>query len=120
MKPRFKLTEVELETVREAMRALMIEQAKLRQTITYSELALRLPVYLHYHSFLFARLLNEIGEEEIKAGRGVLPAVVVRKSSGIPGGGYFGFAGREASSEDLERIWREELEIVFDYWHNHT
>lgn len=121
MKPRYKLTEAERPVVKEQMRAIMIEMARQRQTITYSEVALRLSVYLHPRSFVFSHLLREIGREEEDAGRGVLPSVVVRKSNGMPGGGFFrwvGQAGRELDDTLMEQIWRDELEIVFDYWHN--
>lgn len=117
MQRKYKLTEAEYSAVKEEMRAIMIEVAKARDTITYSELALRLSVHIHYHSFLMARLLNEIGNEEIQAGRGVLPAVVVRKSSGIPGGGYFnGISHTHDNLDDLEVWWRDDLEALYDYW----
>lgn len=116
-----KLSEADLSAVKEEMRAIMIEMARARETITYSELALRLQTaYVHYHSFTMARLLNDIGSEEIDAGRGVLPAVVVTKTTGIPGGGYFGIARHEVADanelNELEAYWRQDLEAVFDYW----
>ena len=129
MRQRYKITDVERSAVLKEMRDVMIEQAKLRQTITYGDLALRLSVYLAPRSFVFSQLLREIGREEDAAGRGSLPAVVVRKSTGIPGGGYFrgvggvggvGEAGREVSEEQMEAIWRADLEFVFDYWQNQT
>lgn len=112
--------------LKEEMRAIMIATARARSTMTYSELAVELQTArVHYHSFLMAKLLNEIGSEEIQAGRGVLPAVVVRKSTGIPGGGYFresalAFGTPEnAPPPELEAMWRADLEAVYDYWAEH-
>ena len=114
------------ETLKDEMRGIMIATARARSTITYSELAAELQTArVHYHSFLMARLLDEIGGEEIEAGRGVLPAVVVRKSSGMPGGGYFRESALLSDRPDaalppeLEAMWREDLEAVYGYWAEH-
>jgi hypothetical protein len=113
---KFKLTEAEWGAVKAEMRALLIEQAKTRQTISYSELADRLEtVSVHPYSYAFARLLTQIGGEEEQAGRPLLPALVVRKATGIPGAGYFkgtGVRGHTATEEE----WAEELQRVYDYW----
>lgn len=120
------LTPEQYAQLKEEMRALMIETARLRSTITYSELAAQLQTArVHYHSFLMAKLLDEIGSEEVQAGRGVLAAVVVRKSTGIPGGGYFAESARmlgapaDAPPPELEAMWREDVEAVYDYWAEH-
>jgi hypothetical protein len=114
----FTLTAEERVAVKAEMRAIMIEMAQARETITYSDLSLRLETaQLHYHSFLFTRLLIEIGREEEAAGRGILPAVVVSKATGMPGGGYFRLSakmGHETST--IEALWRDDLETLFDYW----
>ncbi len=114
------------EALKDEMRGIMIATARARSTITYSELAAELQTArVHYHSFLMARLLDEIGGAEIAAGRGVLAAVVVRKSSGMPGGGYFresallGDRPDAALPPELEAMWREDLEAVYAYWADH-
>lgn len=114
---RFTLTEVEWEVVREAMRVELIDLAKQKRIVTYSELALLLPVYVHPGSYAFTRLLGQVCEAEEQAGHGMLCALVVSKATGIPGAGFFRGAaehGRDAS--DPERCWRDELERVFAYW----
>lgn len=117
--PSQKLTEADYDALKVEMRALMIEAARARQTITYSELCRSLhTARLHYHSTLLVKLLNEIGRVEVEAGRGVLPAVVVTKQTGIPGGGYF--AGMDGIDADaLESLWRDDFESVCDYWAAH-
>jgi hypothetical protein len=115
---RAKLTDANLNAVREEMRAEMIACARARETITYSELSMRLQTaYIHYHSTYMVRLLDDIGRQEFEAGRPILPAVVVRKSNGIPGGGYFRELAQmtELPVEMVEQ-WRKDLEAVFDYW----
>lgn len=121
--PAASLDAAQREALKDEMRGIMIATARARSTITYSELAAELQTArVHYHSFLMAKLLNEIGGEEIEAGRGALPAVVVRKSSGMPGGGYFResalFGNRPdaALPPELEAMWREDLEAVYAYW----
>lgn len=120
MKPRFKLADAERAAVKEEMRRLMIEQAKRGETIAYSELSARLETaYLHQRAPLYYELLTEIGREEVAAGRGGLPAVVVRKDNGMPGAGYFAHMPH-AEHADLEAYWQEELQIVYDYWRAHS
>lgn len=118
MKAVYKLSAEEWPKVKEEMRAAMIVAARAGKTITYSELAAQLETaYVHPHSFLMTRLLTEIGREEIAAGRGVLPAVVVSKATGMPGGGYFRASALQgADMSDLEAAWRDDLESVFAYW----
>lgn len=104
-------------------RAILIQQARLRQTITYSELCAMLQTArIHYHSPLMVRLLDDIGRIEYEAGRPVLPAVVVTKQTGIPGAGYFRIAGTTPDEQTLsnaEAIWSADLQAVFDYWGEH-
>ena len=104
-------------------RAILIQQARLRQTITYSELCAMLQTArIHYHSPLMVRLLDDLGREEFEARRPVLPALVVTKGTGIPGAGYFRMDGvipDEQTASDPEAIWAADLQAVFDYWGEH-
>lgn len=101
----------------------MIQQARLRQTITYAELcAMMQTARIHYHSGVMVRLLDAVGQIEYEAGRPVLPAVVVTKQTGIPGAGYFrlpGTAPDEQAPADAEAIWQADLQAVFEYWSEH-
>ena len=119
MKPtaRFTLTEIEWEVVVEAMRVELIELAKQGRVVTYGELALMLPVYVHPGSYAFTRLLAQICSEELRAGHGMLCALVVSKATGIPGAGFFrGMAEYGRDMSDLEACWRAEVERVFAQW----
>jgi hypothetical protein len=112
-----RLTNALWNTLRAEMREIMIAAARSSRTLTYSELCLTLTTAtLHYHSPLLTRLLVEIGDEEYRAGRPVLPAVVVSKQTGMPGAGYFKIGLGDKVTDDPEARWREDLQRVFDYW----
>lgn len=117
----YRLRLEERAAAKEEMRAILIDHARDRQTVTYSGLSLMIQtVHLHHRSPLFTRILSEVCAEEEEQGHGILCALVVSKTTGIPGGGYFsGMAelGRDVS--ELEASWRAELEQVFDYWSKH-
>ncbi len=106
--------------VKAEMRTIMIDCARARQTITYSELTRMLQTaYIHYHSHILARLLVDIGTEEVNAGRPVLPAVVVTRQTGMPGGGFFKIDTDETEITDPTTYWKDLLMHVYDYWSKH-
>lgn len=107
--------------LRAEMRTALIELARLRQKISYSELAARLQtVYLHHRAPAFSALLREIAAEEEAAGRPSLAALVVNKQTGIPGAGFFkGVVMHGDDTADLEAYWRGEFNRVCDYWSEH-
>jgi len=115
---RFKITETEWQLVHDEMYAALIAVAQARQTITYSELSLRIPsVHLHPGSYTFMRILGAICEAEEAAGHGMICALVVSKATGTPGGGYFRAAAlRGRDTDDLQHYWEEEVERVFAAW----
>ncbi len=116
MKARF--SEVRRDDVKAEMRQLLISTARARTVVTYSELTAMLQTaYLHYHSHILARLLVEIGWEDIDAGRPALPALVVTKQTGMPGNGFFKLAaerGYDVSQPDI--YWQAAVRRVYDYW----
>lgn len=102
------------------MRQIIIDAAKARHLITYSELTNMLQTaYIHYHSHVLTQLLTDIGREEAAAGRPILPALVVAKQTGRPGPGYFKAAPGETESDDPIREWEDEVQRLYDYWSNH-
>ena len=117
-----KFSDAKWNDLKTEMRQIMVAVAKSGQTISYSELCDSLKTaYVHYHSPMLVRLLNEIGSAEVQAGRPPLPAVVVSKTSRIPGAGYFMIDGGrdEAEMVDPKAYWEADLQRVFDYWSNH-
>jgi hypothetical protein len=116
---RYRLTEVEKTTVIAEMRAALIEAARVRQLLTYTDLALKLEsVYVHPHSFVFAHLLRTVCAAEWARTGVMLCALVVSKQTGIPGGGYFRSMALAESDDPLE-AWRADVQRVFDYWSEH-
>ena len=104
---------------KEEARRAMIDAARCRGVISYSELVAKIPsCRLEPHELRLAHMLGEILSEEDDEGRGLLTVVVVHKSGDMkPGSGFFMLArsrGRETA--DWQRFWLEELERVFEAW----
>ena len=106
---------------KEEARKAMIEWAKVRGMITYSDLVKQITsVHLEAHDSRLDHLLGEISSEEDAADRGMLTVVVVHKVGDMqPGPGFFELAqslGRDTSN--LLECWVEELRRVHAYWSN--
>ncbi len=112
------IAEADWDAAKHEIRDILIELAKARQTITYSELTERLTsVSVHYHSYAFARLLIAACEDAYAAGEGRLCALVVTKHTGIPGGGFFSYAAEQGEDiGDPQVYWQAVLDEVFDHW----
>lgn len=112
-----RLTDSETSAVKQVMAAVLIERARARQTITYSELAAQLPVHIHPHSFVFSRLLRAVCAEELQKGHGQLCTLVVSKATGLPSSGYFiGTAAEGRDASHMEALWRQDLEEIWARW----
>lgn len=113
-----KLSAAQWDAIKAELRQILIDVARAKQIITYSELAAQIQTaHIHYHSFVFARLLNEACYDEDYADRALLGAVVVTKQTGLPSGGFFKIAaslGRDVS--DLEVCWQNELQNLYHHW----
>ena len=104
---------------KEEMRQAMIERARLRGMIPYSDLCHQVrAITLEPHSYALAAMLGEISADEDAAGRGMLTVIVVHKDGDMePGPGFFELAkelGRDTS--DILRCWVEELKTVHRVW----
>lgn len=120
MKTRNRLEDTKWQEVKAEIRQIVIETARARQLITYSELTGMLQTaYVHYHSHVLTRLLIDIGSEEVAAGRPILPALVIAKQTGRPGPGYFKLAPGETRIDDPIREWENEVQRVYEYWSKH-
>lgn len=107
------------ENAKAEMRKILIEKAKDRAMIPYSELVSRIrTISLEPHSFALANMLGQISTEEDAAGRGMLTVIVVHKHGDMqPGPGFFELAdelGRDTS--DILQCWVDELRRVHAYW----
>lgn len=103
------------------MRGILIERAKVRGMIPYSELVGKLKtISLEPESYALAAMLGEISSEEDASGRGMLTVIVVHKQGDMqPGPGFFELAeelGRDTS--DILKCWVDELKKVYAYWSN--
>jgi len=112
-------SETKWRAARHEARRIMIDRARLRGQIAYSELVAQIQaISFDPHDFRFGYLLGEISTAEDAAGRGMLSAVVVHKSDDMqPGPGFFELAselGRDTS--DVLICWVNELKKVHAYW----
>ena len=101
------------------MRQILIDRAKVRRDISYSELASKMQtIQLEPNSYALAELLGEISTEENSLGRGMLSVIVVHKTGDKqPGKGFFELAnelGRDIS--DIDTCWIDELKRVYADW----
>ena len=104
---------------KEDMRQVLIERAKVRGMISYSELTSKITaIHIEPKSYALAAMLGEISEDENAAGRGMLSVIVVHKSGDMqPGHGFFEFAKElDRDTSDILKCWVEELKKVHGYW----
>jgi hypothetical protein len=107
------------EAAKKDMREILVERARLRGMIPYSDLVSRIEtIRMEPDSFALAHMLGEISEAEDAAGRGMLSVIVVHKDGDMqPGPGFFQLAkklGRNTS--DKTTCWVEELRRVHGHW----
>lgn len=104
--------------LKDEMRGILIGLARIGSTISYSELAAVIQTaHLHHRAPYFYKLIADLDADETAAGRPSLAALVVRKDSGIPGGGFYADAPViEGESFDQVAYWRSEFQKVCDYW----
>jgi hypothetical protein len=109
-------SQADWQALKDEMRAILIGTARQCATITYSELAsLIQTAHIHHRAPLFYRLLSDVDRDETDAGRPSLAALVVRKDSGIPGGGFYADA-EGGENFDPVAYWQAEFDRVCDYW----
>ena len=109
------------EAAKQEARAKLVEIARQRGRIPYSELVTHIhSISIDQHDPRLAHFLGEISEAEDTAGRGMLTAVVTHKSGDMqPGPGFFELAKRRGrDTSDILRCWVTEFNRVHDYWAN--
>lgn len=114
----YRLAESDRRAMKEELRAVLRELAANREIATYTQVASRLTTArIHPGSYIFSHLLREVCGEELATGNGMLCALVVSKSKGIPGAGYFtGTATEGRETADLVALWQQDVQAVFELW----
>jgi hypothetical protein len=115
----FGISDQDWRAAKEEARAVMIERAKVRGTIPYSDLVAKITaVKFKPHDTRLFHLLGEISVEENDAAKGMLSVVVVHKHGDMqPGPGFFLLAQHLGyDTKDLLRFWIEELKKVHRKW----
>lgn len=100
-------------------RTLMVERAKVRGMIPYSDLAKNIKsVHFEAHDQRLFHLLGEVSAEEDGAGRGMLSVIVVHKTGDMqPGPGFFELAKRLGrNTSDILKCWVDEMKRVHAVW----
>ncbi|MCQ3930941.1 MAG: hypothetical protein DPW16_10825 [Chloroflexi bacterium] len=104
------------EKIKQEAFEILVDHARQRKTITYGELAgLIQTAEINPYSYAMSGLLRDISLDDEKAGRGYLATLVVRKSDGRPGPGYFKGVVSIAE-EDYESYWQAEFERTCASW----
>jgi hypothetical protein len=101
---------------RELARAAMLARARARETITYAELAQAVSdTGFKPRSWALMALLGEVCRDEDPVHDVWTASLVVRKDTGMPGDGYFGYAEREGFDvSDRSAFWREHVQRVWN------
>jgi hypothetical protein len=121
MHKKYGYTIKEWNAAKKEMHAILVEIAKMKNTIPYSELVQKIKtIVLEPESYALANMLGEISKEEDLKNQGMLSVIVVHKDGDMqPGEGFFKYAeelGRDTS--DKLKCWIEELNRVHGFWSN--
>lgn len=109
----------EWEAAKAEMRVALVERAKVRGMIPYSELVEKITtIEMEPNSFALAAMLGEVSTEEAAADRGMLSVLVVHKVGDMqPGPGFFELAGELGrDTSDILKCWVDELKKVHRVW----
>jgi hypothetical protein len=107
------------EAAKQEARAIMIERARVRGMIPYSDLVARITsVRLAPHDPRLFHFLGEIASEDDEQGLGLTTVVVVHKNGDMqPGPGFFELAkSRGRDTSDILGCWVSELHKVHAVW----
>ncbi|MEL6270534.1 MAG: hypothetical protein AAFU54_22775 [Chloroflexota bacterium] len=105
----------------EAIRADMLDVLKQvaahGDTVSYSEFGRMLQTPLHHRNPALYNLLRDICYDEREAGRPNLCALVVRKSDGMPGQGFFTYGGLHGDEiDDPRTYWEAKVRECWEYY----
>ena len=119
---KFGFTETAWTAAKHEARIILIERAKARSFITYSDLVPHIAaIDVEYHDPRLNALLGEVATEEEQRGRGLLSVLVVHKVGDMqPGKGFYELARWfNRTIADHTTFWVSEFNRVFDYWKKH-
>jgi hypothetical protein len=107
------------QAAKDQIKEVLVERARTQQTIAYSDLVQRInAIDLEAQDPRLDELLFQVAADESSQGRGMLSVLVVHKSGDFrPGRGFYKCAaslGLDASDE--ERLWGEQLHVVYSSW----
>ncbi|MDD5465022.1 MAG: hypothetical protein PHP73_01590 [Candidatus Omnitrophica bacterium] len=113
----------EWDNIKNEIKIILIEMAKRRGLITYSDLtkrinAVRLNTENKDEVQIMAQLLGELSCEESRVGHGMISTLVIHKTGDQePGLGFFDYA-KEIGKDfnDKTKFWVEECKKVHNYW----
>lgn len=100
-------------------RMALVERAKVRGMIPYSELVEKTTsIELEPNSFALAAMLGEVSTEGAEADRGMFSVLVVHKVGDMqPGPGFFELAGELGrDTPDILKCWVDALKKVHRVW----
>lgn len=98
----------------------LVQAAQYRGLTSYQDIAkiMGLPTQGNLMGKEIGQMLGEIAEDEFRAGRPLLGAVVVG-TSGKPGPGFFGLAkdlGKLTDDDDPQAFWERERNAAYEAW----
>jgi hypothetical protein len=111
--------EADWESAKAEAREIMIDRARLRGMIPYSELLSEVTsIRLEPNDHRLAFFLDEISTSEDDQGRGLLTVLVVHKNGDMqPGPGFFELAKKRGrDTTDILKCWVDELHRVHAVW----
>lgn len=86
-------------------------------TVSYSEFGQMLSDPLHHRNSALYELLRDICYDEREAGRPNLCALVVRKSDGMPGKGFFEYGALQGDDVSEPRpYWEQKVQECWRYY----
>lgn len=110
----------------EVLRERLIEAARARQFISYSDLsaAINLSMTDTAGTHALNVMLEEIAEHELENNRPLLVAIIVNANDNMPGTGLFSYAKRKGllkpapKTNDKLEFFVREAKRVHDFWQN--
>lgn len=106
------------ESAKEQMREVLIETARRRDLISYTDLAEQVSaIRVEAHDYAMNHLLGEISTDDHEHGHGMHSALVVYKDEQRPGPGFYTLARQLGQTvRDEDEYWLRELHSAWEDW----